>query len=133
MADIKLERGHTALLIADFYAEAMGKLEHSLSRDCTGKAVAVREAARKAGLPVLYSATVFRPGYPEIGERNKIFVPRQNAGGPAVSDPVAGNLEQALKGIVIPNPHPKGTSFGAKGEESALWMESTADSSLRSE
>lgn len=89
MADIKLERGHTALLIADFYAEAMGTLEHALSRGCTEKAVAVREAARKAGLPVFYSATVFRPGYPEIGERNKIFVPRKNAGKPAVSDPVA--------------------------------------------
>lgn len=88
MAEVTLDRPRTALLIADFYAAQMAELEHATSRGCTEKAVAVREAARKAGLLVLYSATVFRDGYPEIGQRNKIFVPRKNSGAPAVTDPV---------------------------------------------
>lgn len=88
MADITLERRRTALLIADFYADQMSKLEHATSRGCVEKAVSVRQAARQAGLLILYSATVFRDGYPEIGERNKIFVPRKNSGAPAVGDPI---------------------------------------------
>lgn len=88
MAELKLDRSRTALLIADFYAAQMTELEHATSRGCTEKAVAVREAARKAGILVLYSATVFRTGYPEIGGRNKIFVPRKNSGAPAIADPV---------------------------------------------
>jgi nicotinamidase-related amidase len=39
-------------------------------------------------LLVCYSATVFRPGYPEIGKHNKILVPRKRSGKPAVSDPL---------------------------------------------
>lgn len=89
MAGITLDRPKTALLIADFYAEAMSTLDHALTRGCVERAVAVRDAARKAGLLVFYTATVFRDGYPEIGERNKIFVPRKRSGKPAVADPVA--------------------------------------------
>ncbi|OGA51176.1 MAG: hypothetical protein A3G24_01330 [Betaproteobacteria bacterium RIFCSPLOWO2_12_FULL_62_13] len=88
MAEITLERRRTALLIADFYAEQMSKLEHATKRRCVEKAVGVRESARRAGLLILYSATVFRDGYPEIGGRNKIFVPRKNSGAPAVADPI---------------------------------------------
>jgi len=50
MAEITLEHRRTALLIADFYAEQMSKLEHARSRHCVEKTVAVREAARKAGI-----------------------------------------------------------------------------------
>ncbi|MBI2315884.1 MAG: cysteine hydrolase [Betaproteobacteria bacterium] len=96
MAEITLEHRRTALLIADFYAEQMSKLEHARSRHCVEKTVAVREAARKAGLLIMYSATVFRDGYPEIGERNKIFVPRKKSGAPAVGDPIK-LIHQALR------------------------------------
>lgn len=89
MADIKLDKGSTALLIADFYADVMGSIAHAVGRNCIEKTLALREAARRAGLLICYSATVFRPGYPEIGERNKIFVPRKRASKPAVSDPLA--------------------------------------------
>ena len=88
MAELEINRARTALLIADFYAEAMGTFEHAVSRGCTEKSVAVREAARRADLLICYSATVFRPGYPEIGERNKIFVPRKQSGKIPVTDPV---------------------------------------------
>jgi nicotinamidase-related amidase len=96
MSDINLDREHTSLLIGDCYADAMTKLSHSTSRRCVEKTVALREAARKAELLICYSATVFRPGYLEINERNKLFAPRKHLGLPAASDPVA-LIHPALK------------------------------------
>ena len=96
MSDINLDRERTSLLIGDCYADAMTKLSHSISRRCVEKTVALREAARKAELLICYSATVFRPGYIEINERNKIFAPRKNLGQPAASDPLA-LIHPALK------------------------------------
>ncbi len=86
---IELDKRRTALLIADFYADMMGTLPHAVSRDCISRTQALRQAARDAGLLVCYSATVFRPGYIEISERNKSFSERKRSGKPAVTDPVA--------------------------------------------
>ena len=87
MADISLTRGHTAVLIADFYAEMMDTLPHATERGVVAKAAAVQTAARKAGVMVCYCATVFRPGYPEIGRRNKTFSQRKASGQTAIADP----------------------------------------------
>ena len=89
MADFNIDRSTTALLIADFYAEAMGTLPHSVERGVVQKTVELQAAAREAGMMVCYCATVFRPGYPEISERNKTFSARKASGQPAVFDPVA--------------------------------------------
>ena len=89
MADIEIDKASTALLIADYYTDIMDSMAHTVSRKCLDRAVVLREAARKAGLLICYSATVFRPGYPEIGDHNKILVPRKRSGNPAVSDPLA--------------------------------------------
>jgi len=89
MDSLTLDCRHTALLIADFYAQFMSTLPHAVSRDCVGKTVALREQARESGLLICYSATVFRPNYPEVSERNKIFSERKRSGQPAVPDPVA--------------------------------------------
>ena len=89
MAELNLDKQHTALLIGDYYADVMGKLSHAVNRKCLEKTQALREKARAAGILVCYSATVFRPGYPEIHARNKLFGPRKQAGSPAVADPVA--------------------------------------------
>src|SRR3990172_13190266 len=99
MAEITLERRRTALLIADFYAEQMSKLEHATKRRCVEKAVGVRESARRAGLLILYSATVFRDGYPEIGGGQKNFLPRKKTGGPAAAGPPHA---------IDPQPRPRG-------------------------
>ena len=99
MSDITLERGHTAVLIADFYAEIMNTLPHATGRGVVEKAAAVQAAARKAGVMVCYCATVFRPGYPEIGQRNKTFSQRKQSGQEAVSDPV-----RLIHRSVKPNP-----------------------------
>lgn len=88
MTDITFYKSHTALLIADFYADQMSKLPHAVNRKCVEKTLALRQAARAAGMLICYSATVFRPGYIEISERNKIFSERKRTGGPAIADPL---------------------------------------------
>ena len=89
MADFSIDRSTTTLLIADFYAEAMGTLPHAVERGVVQKTVELQAAAREAGMMVCYCATVFRPGYPEISQRNKTFSARKASGQPAVFDPVA--------------------------------------------
>ena len=87
MAEIALDKNTTALLIADFYADAMANLPHATKRGVVDRTQALQAAARDAGILVCYCATVFRPGYPEISDRNKTFSQRKNSGQPAVSDP----------------------------------------------
>ncbi len=89
MVDINLDKERTALLIADFYEAMMTSIPHAVDRDVVGRTVALQQAARKASLMVCYCATVFRPGYPEIGSRNKTFGQRKASGQPAVFDPLA--------------------------------------------
>jgi nicotinamidase-related amidase len=88
MNSLSLDRQHTALLIADFYATLMSSLPHAVDRQVVEKTQRLQGAAREAGLFVCYCATVFRPGYVEISERNKTFRERKHSGQPAVSDPV---------------------------------------------
>ena len=88
MAEISLDRSKIALLMGDFYAEMMRTLPHAVERKVLEKAQAVQKAARDAGILVCYSATVFRPGYPEISDRNKTFSQRKQSSQPAAADPV---------------------------------------------
>ena len=88
MAEFSINRSTTTLLIADFYADAMGTLPHAVERGVVQRTVELQAAARAAGLMVCYCATVFRPGYPEISERNKTFSVRKASGQPAVFDPL---------------------------------------------
>lgn len=88
MADIELQKDKTALLIADFYAEMMGSLPHAVDRKVVEKTVALQQAARQARILLCYSATVFRPGYVEISDRNKTFSQRKQSGQPAIADPI---------------------------------------------
>ena len=87
MNSLSLDRQHTALLIADFYATFMSSLPHAVDRQVVEKTQRLQAAAREAGLFVCYCATVFRPGYVEISERNKTFRERKHSGQPAISDP----------------------------------------------
>lgn len=88
MPELTLDRKKTALLIADFYADMIGTLPHAKDRKVLEKTQALQRAARQAGILVCYSATVFRPGYIEISDRNKTFSQRKRSGQTAVSDPV---------------------------------------------
>ncbi len=88
MAELSLQPNSTALLIADFYADMMNTVPHAVDRQVVANTQALQTAARDAGLLVCYCATVFRPGYVEISDRNKTFSQRKSSGQPAVSDPV---------------------------------------------
>ena len=88
MATLTLDRPHTALLIADFYAAFMGTLPHAVDRQVVEHTQRLQHVAREAGLFLCYCATVFRPGYIEISERNKTFSARKHSGQPPINDPV---------------------------------------------
>ena len=88
MTELALNKNNTALLIADFYADMMSRLPHAVDRRVVENTQALQKAARDAGILVCYCATVFRPGYVEISERNKTFSQRKHSGQPAVADPV---------------------------------------------
>jgi nicotinamidase-related amidase len=99
MATLSLDRQHTALLIADFYAAVMSTLPHAVERQVVERTQRLQRAARDAGIFVCYCATVFRPGYVEISERNKTFRERKHSGQPPISDPV-----QLIHPAVLPIP-----------------------------
>ena len=114
MADITLNKSTTALLIADFYAEMMNTIPHAVARGVVEKTRALQQAARDAGLLVCYSATVFRPGYPEISDRNKTFSQRKASGQPAVSDPIQVIHEavRPIEGEVVVGKHRVNALYG---------------------
>ena len=114
MPEIDLDKNATALLIADFYAEMMGSLPHAVDRKVVDKTRDLQRAARNAGILVCYSATVFRPGYLEISDRNKTFSQRKNSGQEAVSDPVQliHPSVKPLPGEVVVGKHRVNALFG---------------------
>ena len=88
MTDGRINIKSTALIIADFYKDMMGTIAHSIERNVLSNTQELQKAARQSGMLICYSATVFRPGYIEISDRNKTFSQRKNSGQPAVSDPM---------------------------------------------
>ena len=114
MPEINLDKNTTALLIADFYAEMMGSLPHAVDRQVVDKTQALQRAARSSGVLVCYSATVFRPGYLEISDRNKTFSQRKNSGQEAVSDPVqlVHPSVKPMPGEVVVGKHRVNALFG---------------------
>ncbi len=88
MPPLTLDKTKTALLIADFYAEVMGSLSHAVDRRVVEMTQALQQAARTADILLCYCATVFRPGYVEISDRNKTFSQRKQSGQSPVADPM---------------------------------------------
>jgi nicotinamidase-related amidase len=66
----------------------MRTLPHAVDRQVVERTQRLQHVAREAGLFLCYCATVFRPGYVEISERNKTFSARKHSGSSPVSDPV---------------------------------------------
>ena len=79
----------TAILMADFHREGMGDNPIVRERGTVQKARTVLEAARQAGVLVVYLVVNFRPGYPEIADRNMIFRERKTSGRVPPADPVS--------------------------------------------
>ncbi len=114
MPDITLDKSRTALLIADFYRDMMTTLPHAIDRQVVAKTQALQKAARDAGILVCYSATVFRPGYVEISDRNKTFSQRKTSGQPAIGDPlqVIHEAVRPIEGEVVVGKHRVNALFG---------------------
>ena len=89
MAELTLNKIKTALMIADFYTDAMNTTPHAQERKVLEKAHRLQETARREGMLICYTATVFRDGYPEISPNNKTFAARKASSQPAVSDPAS--------------------------------------------
>jgi nicotinamidase-related amidase len=121
MPDITLDKSTTALLIADFYRDMMTTIPHAVDRGVVQKTQALQQAARGAGIMVCYSATVFRPGYPEISQRNKTFSQRKGSGQTAVFDPlqVIHEAVRPREGEVVVGKHRVNALYGT-GLEVAL-------------
>lgn len=114
MPDVTLDKPKTTLLIADFYRDMMTTLPHAIDRKVVEKTQAVQKAARDAGILVCYSATVFRPGYIEISDRNKTFSQRKASEQPAISDPmlVIHEAVRPIEGEVVVGKHRVNALFG---------------------
>lgn len=114
MPDVVIDRSTTALLIADFYSDMMSSLPHAVDRQVVAKTQAVQQAARAAEVLLCYSATVFRPGYVEISDRNKTFSQRKASGQPAVSDPISiiHPSVKPIEGEVVVGKHRVNALFG---------------------
>ncbi len=80
------DKERTALLVMD-YQRAIVENYSGDSRHLLGKAGRALEAARGAGLPVLYVVVGFRPGYPEVSPRNKSFGALSQSGRFAAGSP----------------------------------------------
>ena len=88
-APLTFNIGQTAILMADFHREGMGDNPMVQERGTVHKARAVLEAARQAGVLVVYIVVNFRPGYPEIADRNVIFRERKTSARIPPADPVS--------------------------------------------
>ena len=89
MAEIKLDKGTTALLMADFHTDSMGENPIVRERQTFERAKEVLDAARDAGVFVAYIVVNFRTGFPEISDLNKTFSARKTSGQSPVPDPLA--------------------------------------------
>ena len=87
MADINLDKGKTMLLMADFSTSGIGQNPVAKERQTLERARDVLDAARKAGVFVGYCISHFRPGFPEVSDRNTTRAARRDAGEVLPADP----------------------------------------------
>jgi nicotinamidase-related amidase len=87
MADINLDKGKTMLLMADFSTSGIGQNPIAKERQTLERAREVLDAARSAGVFVGYCISHFRPGFPEVSDRNKTRAARRDSGEVLPADP----------------------------------------------
>jgi nicotinamidase-related amidase len=69
---LTLDRSHTAFLAMDCQSGIVSQYVKP-AEEFLARASSVLKAARQAKMPVIHVRVGFRPGLPEIGERNKLF------------------------------------------------------------
>ena len=80
MAEIILDKSKTALLMADFATSGIGQNPVAEERHTLERAKDVLDAARTAGVFVAYCVSHFRPGYPEVSDRDQTRAARRDSG-----------------------------------------------------
>jgi len=91
MADLKIDRSRTALLLMDFQEGIVAGQPEPARSAILDRARMALEAARGAGLLVVYVSVRLRPGYPDVSPRNK----RSSAA------KAAGRLEEGTAAVQI--------------------------------
>jgi nicotinamidase-related amidase len=84
----------TVLLAMDFQRAIVERIGDESVAAAASRAV---EAARSAGLPVMFVRVAFRPGYPEITERNLAFGALAQAGDAMTQDHPATQVHAAFE------------------------------------
>jgi nicotinamidase-related amidase len=90
-----IDRSRSAVLVMDFQLSILGMLGDA-ALPAIDRAAAVVSAARTAGLPTMYVVVGFRPGYPEMSERNLSFT-RIVQSGRFITDTPGSDVHAALK------------------------------------
>ena len=89
MAELNLDKSNTALLMADFATIGIGENPIAQERHTLDRAREVLDAARSAGIFVCYCISHFRPGFPEVSDRNVTRAARRDSGEVLPTDPLA--------------------------------------------
>ena len=89
MVEINLNKETTMLLMADFATTGIGDNPIAQERHTLERAKEVLDAARTAGIFVGYCISHFRPGYPEVSDRDANRAARRDSGEVLPTDPVA--------------------------------------------
>jgi nicotinamidase-related amidase len=73
-ATIAVDANYSVLLLMDFQIFVLNNfLPPDVAMNAVAQAAALLAAARTKGVMVIHVTVGFRPGYPEISERNKLF------------------------------------------------------------
>lgn len=84
-----IDRTRAAVLIMDYQSGIVANFSGSDPSGLLARAKAVLTAARAASVPVIHVVIGFRPGHPEISERNASFSGVKKTGRFAAGDPKA--------------------------------------------
>ena len=87
MAEINLDKRKTMLLMADFSTTGIGQNPIARERHTLERAREVLDAARNAGVFIGYCISHFRPGFPEVSDRDKTRAARRDSGEVLPTDP----------------------------------------------
>ena len=72
-ATLKIDPATTAVLLMDFQNDQVGRVPEDERKTLLAAAKTMLGTARKTGMAVIYITVGFRPGYPEVNARNKLF------------------------------------------------------------
>ena len=77
---LAIKKARTAVLCMDFQNDIVNAYSSAKETGLLQKVSAVLDAARGAGMPVIYVVVRFREGYPDVSPRNKGFSAIKKAG-----------------------------------------------------